>query len=230
VQHPPEAELALLALGEQEPSTVAHVELCRVCQREVAAFAATVATARSAGPEQLEPPPPSVWARVQEELGLAEPSVAPARATTSSWRRPRVAVAVLAAAAVAVLGVGLSGVLPGGDDGPGPVDGPSSPLRALGPVAASGEVVLAAGADGRSLHVDTRGLPRPDGLYEVWLVDLAAGRVVALGTLDDAGQAELSVPAGVDLSDYPEVDVSLEPDDGDPQHSGDSVLRGDLPA
>jgi anti-sigma-K factor RskA len=64
----------------------------------------------------------------------------------------------------------------------------------------------------------------------VWLVDLEAGRLVALGTLDDDGRAELAVPAGVDLSDYPEVDVSLEPDDGDPQHSGDSVLRGDLPA
>jgi hypothetical protein len=34
----------------------------------------------------------------------------------------------------------------------------------------------------------------------------------------------------VRLGDNPEVDVSLEPDDGDPAHSGDSVLRGQLPA
>ena len=36
------------------------------------------------------------------------------------------------------------------------------------------------------------------------------------------------VPAGVNLTDYPVVDVSLEPLDGNPAHSGTSVLRGTL--
>jgi hypothetical protein len=227
VQHPAEADLALLALGEHAPSVAAHVAGCPACRQEVAAFAATVATARSAGPDRLPPPPPSVWARVQDELGLADAAPAPV-APARTWRRPALSAAALATAAAVVVGLAVSGVLPG--TGERPVDGPSAPLLALGPVPASGEVVLAAGSGGRSLRVDTEGLPQPDGLYEVWLVDLEAGRLVALGTLDDDGRAELAVPAGVDLSDYPEVDVSLEPDDGDPQHSGDSVLRGDLPA
>jgi anti-sigma-K factor RskA len=90
--------------------------------------------------------------------------------------------------------------------------------------------VLAGGARTRSLVVDTTGLPPADGFYEVWLLDLEQGRMVALGALDDTGRGRLTVPEGVRLGDYPEVDVSLEPDDGDPAHSGDSVLRGPLPA
>ena len=223
MQHPGDEDLALLALGEHAPSVEAHVACCAACRQEVAAFAATVATARSAGPETLPVPPPSVWARVQDELGMSQPL--PSR----TWRRPLVAGAGLAAAAAAVVvGVGLSGALPGTGDRQ--VDGPPAALTSLGPVAASGEVVLSAGTEGRALRIVTEGLPRPDGLYEVWLVDLTAGRLVALGTLDDSGRAELTIPAGVDLADYPEVDISHEPDDGDPQHSGDSVLRGELPA
>ena len=104
-------------------------------------------------------------------------------------------------------------------------------LSALGPVQASGRVVLAGRGDERSLVVDTTGLPRAHGFYEVWLLDLdlGRGRMVPLGALDDTGHGRLTVPEGVRLRDYPEVDVSLEPDDGDPAHSGDSVLRGQLP-
>jgi hypothetical protein len=36
------------------------------------------------------------------------------------------------------------------------------------------------------------------------------------------------VPADVDLRDYVLVDVSQEPLDGNPAHSGDSIVRGQL--
>ena len=36
------------------------------------------------------------------------------------------------------------------------------------------------------------------------------------------------VPAGVDPARFPIVDVSEEPPDGQPTHSGISLLRGDL--
>ena len=107
---------------------------------------------------------------------------------------------------------------------------PVAELVALGRTSASGEVVLADGQGQRSLVVDTAGLPSADGFYEVWLLDPEQGRMVALGVLDDTGQGRLPVPDGVRVADYPAVDVSLEPDDGDPAHSGDSVLRGELPA
>ena len=227
MSHPSEDDLALLALGEPVDDVDAHVRSCAVCEREMLALASTVDTARRAELTDLPPPPPAVWQRIADELGLHEPAPA-SRPRRTPWRRPLLVggAALLAAAAVAV---GLL-VLPlGGGPSPATSARPSAPLTALGQAAATGRVVLADGAE-RSLVVDTSGLPEADGFYEVWLLDLDQGRMVALGALDDAGHGRLTVPDGVRLGDYPEVDVSLEPDDGDPAHSGDSVLRGRLPA
>jgi anti-sigma-K factor RskA len=227
VPHPSEDDLALLALGEPVDDVDAHVRACAVCEREVLALASTVDTARRADLTDLPAPPPAVWQRITDELGLQEPAPV-LRPRRSPWRRPQLgggaALLTAAAAAVSLL------VLPsGGDRAPGTPDRPSAPLSALGSVQATGRVVLAGGAE-RSLVVDTSGLPQADGFYEVWLLDLDQGRMVALGALDDTGRGRLTVPDGVRLGDYPAVDVSLEPDDGDPAHSGDSVLRGPLPA
>ncbi len=41
-------------------------------------------------------------------------------------------------------------------------------------------------------------------------------------------EGRLPIPASVDLDDYAVVDVSAEPLDGDPTHSGDSIVRGIL--
>lgn len=231
--HASDEDLALIALGERLPGVDAHVRACPTCAPELRALASTVDTARRAHLAALPPPPDAVWDRISSELGLVGPPavVVPleaGRVRRTPWRRPLLAGAgtLTAAAAAALVVVAVVGEDPAA---------PSSeqarvPLTALGAVDARGEVVLTDSADTRSLTVDTRGLPDADGFYEVWLVDLDAGRLVALGTLDEAGRGRLTVPDGVDLSDYPEVDISLEPHDGDPGHSGDSVLRGPLPA
>ena len=232
VQHPSEDDLTLLALSEPVLAVADHVRACPVCDGEVRALRATVATARRSDRLELGAPPPAVWQRIADELGIAaEPAVArpdevvvPLR--RSPWRRPLTAAAaalVVAAAATAVL-VGVRG------PGPATPGETKAPLVALGQTGASGEVVLVDGRGRRSLVVDTAGLPPADGFYEVWLLDLEHDRMVALGGLDDRGRGRLTVPDGVQVDDYPEVDVSLEPDDGDPAHSGDSVLRGELPA
>jgi hypothetical protein len=39
-----------------------------------------------------------------------------------------------------------------------------------------------------------------------------------------------TVPPGVSIEEYPVVDISLEPYDGDPGHSHESLLRGTLEA
>lgn len=232
MHHPTEDDLTLLALGEAVPDVAAHVRQCPACDGEVAALGATVETARRSDMLELAAPPEAVWQRIADELGLADDGVAarpddvvvPLRRTP--WRRPLLtAAAVLTAAAAATaLLVGVPGTAP---DTPGEV---RAPLVALGETPASGEVVLADSSRSRSLVVDTTGLPPADGFYEVWLLDLERGRMVALGVLDDSGRGRLTVPEGVRVGDYPEVDVSLEPDDGDPAHSGASVLRGALPA
>ena len=78
--------------------------------------------------------------------------------------------------------------------------------------------------------VDVSGLPSTDGYFEVWLLAPDASSMIALGTLGPDERAVLPLPAGVSLADYPVVDISAEPYDGNPAHSTDSVVRGTLPA
>lgn len=72
-------------------------------------------------------------------------------------------------------------------------------------------------------------LPEPPvgGYREVWLIDRDVQRLISLGVLT-SDEGRFTVPADVDLDDFPIVDVSDEPLDGDPAHSGDSIARGEL--
>jgi hypothetical protein len=218
-----------MALGEHVDHVHEHLHECPTCSSEVRALSAAASTARRADLSALAPPPPSVWDRIAGELGLEEPTVPDVAVTPlRPSRRRRVLTAAAGATAVAAAAaLFLTVGSPFGGTTSG--EGPSVPLQALGDTQATGRVVLAASPEQRSLLVDTVGLPRPDGYYEVWLLDVEDDRLVALGTLDESGRGWLDVPEGVEMSDYPYVDVSLEPDDGNPQHSGDSVLRADLP-
>lgn len=68
-----------------------------------------------------------------------------------------------------------------------------------------------------------------DGFKEVWLLAPDAQRMVSLGVM--AGdEAEFVLPENLDVGEFPVVDVSDEPVDGDPTHSGDSIVRGALEA
>jgi anti-sigma-K factor RskA len=225
--HPSEEDLALLALGESLPQVDEHVGSCPLCEHELVALESTVNAARGADLAALPPPPPSVWVRVSEELGLAEEPAGRGAAVAAlpargRWRRRALAAggALTAAAAGIALVTTLGGTEPAGG---------AATLEALGDVEARGTVQLARASDPPSLLVDTEGLPPPDGVYEVWLLDLDNDRIVTLGTLDETGRGWLSVPDDVVLEEFPVVDVSIEPDDGDPTHSGNSVLRGDVP-
>lgn len=68
--------------------------------------------------------------------------------------------------------------------------------------------------------------PAPGTYYEAWLLGPGTDQVQSLGTLEGTGG--FAVPRGLDLDDFPQVDVSVEPLDGDPAHSTKSVLRGQL--
>jgi hypothetical protein len=76
------------------------------------------------------------------------------------------------------------------------------------------------------LHLDTADLDPGDGFLEVWVIDPEVSQLVSLGPLRDDGIYDL--PAGLDPEAFPIVDISAEPLDGDPTHSGDSLLRGQL--
>ena len=71
--------------------------------------------------------------------------------------------------------------------------------------------------------------PQSKGIVENLVGYAKDDLMVPLGALDGSGSGWVTVPEGVRIADYPTVDVSEEPDDGDPGHSGASVLRGDVP-
>lgn len=83
-------------------------------------------------------------------------------------------------------------------------------------------------ADGeRVVELALPDLETPAGTHlEVWLLDPDGSDPLPLGVLASDGRH--TVAPGVDLSSRSVLDVSLEPDDGDPAHSGHSLLRGDL--
>ncbi|MDA0183083.1 anti-sigma factor [Solirubrobacter phytolaccae] len=150
--------------------------------------------------------------------GMPEPS-APRRARRLVLRP---AVAALCALALLAGGVGLGVLL---DRDPEP----STPL-ALAPVGgldptATGRVGV--GSDRVTVRVN--GLrPTGDGeFYELWLLG-EQQQLVGLGSfrVDKDGTATLRLPLPVDPGAFRYFDVSLEAGDGDPGHSGVSVLRG----
>lgn len=65
------------------------------------------------------------------------------------------------------------------------------------------------------------------GYQEVWLIAPDLSRLVSLGVMTSES-GTFSVPAGLDLGEYPIVDVSDEPVDGNPAHSSVSIVRGTL--
>jgi hypothetical protein len=248
VEHVDPDVLALVALGERPTAAdAAHLDRCRTCAAEVASLAAVVAVGRSVrADDALVPPAPAVWDRVRDELGLA-PDVRPGRASeasagpTSPQRAPGVplrrrAAPWAAAAAACGVVVGAAGGVwwAGLDRVDEPVDEAGviaqAPLEPLPGWTATGSARVEQDAAGdRTLVVTLEGAGTDDGYHEVWLIDRDVTRLVSLGVLTGS-QGRFTVPPDHDLTQFPVVDVSDEPLDGDPAHSGDSIIRGVLDA
>ena len=96
-----------------------------------------------------------------------------------------------------------------------------------GPAGAHGEVLVAGGGDRASLDVGGLEPSDPNRFYELWLLD-ANGEMVAVGAfrVGEDGRADVQLPLPLAPSRYQYFDVSLQEDNGDPAHSGVSVLRG----
>jgi len=139
---------------------------------------------------------------------------------------------VVAVAILVVLVVAVVGVLAARMDGDAGQVLAATRLEPLTDVPEAAAVVVDVGEtdtldvtfDGPSLPT----VPTVDGYYEVWLVDEDIEDMVSLGPL--RGDGIYRIPEGVDFHEFPVVDVSIEPDDGNSTHSGSSVLRGTLAA
>ena len=252
MQHCTPEQLALAALQESLPmADAAHLDRCDTCRAEVAALRRApdlLSVPQLAAPAASVPPPPRVWEAIAAATGVStsltnDPAVAPAPAAVPaapapseapggtvvpfrSRRRPL----LLAAAAVltgAVVGAGAVAVVQSGGD-----DGEAVDTVALDLLPdASGQADVVVRDDGsRVLEID---LDAPelegDSYYEVWVIDRSVQGMFPLGAVEPGTQT-VELPDGLDLAEYPLLDVSVEPLDGDPTHSGVSVARGDLDA
>ncbi|WP_129338977.1 anti-sigma factor [Cellulomonas endophytica] len=92
---------------------------------------------------------------------------------------------------------------------------------------ATGTATLARDDRARRLTVQVSAEPAGGDFREVWLIASDGSGLVSLGVLE-GDRGTFTVPDGLDLSVYDLVDVSDEPVDGDPAHSGDSIVRGPL--
>lgn len=231
-------DLPSLLTGELSPArereVADHLDACDPCRRELAVVARASAWLQDAvrldAAPELHPDAP-VPQTALPPLVLPKHSWSPVRRSrgTSSRRAPQRTRLLAAAASLIVLVAGVLGGVALGRAS----DTPPTSVVALSPVPGGvpvsdvvGKAELSA-SGGMDLTVD--GLPKPQGrdYYEVWLFDPPSGRMLAVGVLPPNGQGSYSLPARADHG-YTAVEISLEPDDGDPQHSKLSVLRGPL--
>lgn len=201
------------------------------------AGAASVAPASGPGaadvaaePAEAHPPAPGAGPRL---VALPPAGAPPSTAGTgphpgegvpvrrSGRPLPRTVGWVLAAAAVVVV-AGLAWLV-AGDDADPPVVA-TAQLDALVEEVQPTSATLVRSGDGLEVRLDAPALDVDGGFAEVWLLGADGTELVSLGPVRPDGSYR--VPDGVGVAQYPLVDVSREAVDGDPGHSGDSVLRG----
>jgi anti-sigma-K factor RskA len=258
VRHCDPDQLALAALSEPLPDDdAAHLAGCPQCQAEVDSLrrAVDVLSVPSLGsPAPAVPPPPRVWDAIAASTGVAvaprvhaaapEPGGVPGVPPAPVGAGPDVPVDLpsrrrrggsrpsrrwLAVAAALLVGAGIGGgvaALARDPDSGGAVVAETA-LDPLSGNDASGSATVRAEGGSRVLAVDLQAPALEDAYYEVWLMESNAQLMVPVGVLH-AGDTVLPLPDGLDLRAYPLVDVSVEPLDGVPTHSGLSVARGQL--
>jgi anti-sigma-K factor RskA len=190
----------------------------QVADAQVADAPTAIAAQRHVPPRRSRTPGPA---------SPASPAARPARARRRSWW-PIVAVAAVVGLFAGVgIGVALGGI---GARTDATTVLASAELDAFPGWDAVGTATVEEDSAGERTVVVDLAAQVPEGeVREVWLIRSDASGLVSLGLMD-GDSARLAVPADIDLDEYPLVDVSAEPIDGDPAHSGDSIVRGELSA
>jgi hypothetical protein len=242
VEHCTPEQLALAALREPLPTDDAtHFAGCDRCRAEVASLRRGVdllAVPEFAAPGASVPPPPRVWEAVAAATGVSAavvseapaapdgPPLTPAAANVRPFRPRRGRLLLAAAAAVVVVGAAAAGVIAvNRDDG---VTLASTTLAPMASARASGTATVVKEDDGsRWLRIRLDAPAAKGDYYEAWLADRSAVGMVSMGSVQP-GTTSLPVPAALDLAKFPTVEISVEPLDGQPAHSGVSLVRGEL--
>jgi len=220
--HPDDERLAALALGEPiDPADVEHVEHCEHCEAVVDELHDTLGLVQAS--EVLTSPPDSVWTAITDELRVPDQL-----ALRRERRRPQLG--WMAAAAAAGVIVGLAGTQVYGS-----LTAPSETIVAQARMdtldtlqtGGSADLVTTDGEVRLRLQVDP--LDAGTGFLEVWLINNDLKRMVSVGMLPNGvTQEDFRVTQGWIDQGFVIVDISREEFDDQPQHSGDSLLRGTL--
>lgn len=205
-------------VGAEDPAEAAEL---RAAQR-IGGIARSIETEVPVDPSSLFEETPAVglgsFSDIAEALGDELEGTETSNVISMRRRFPARAWMPSAAAAGIALLAGAFFFLGGADDDSfaGITLDPVREGRATAELRGSGEDLR--------LHVDVEGLAAEDGYLELWLIDADVTQLISLGPLQEDGVYRL--PAGLDPADFPVVDVSVEPFDGDPTHSGQTVFRG----
>ena len=220
--------IALIALGEgATPVDNEHIAQCSRCQSELDEFRSVVASARSiTDADRPVVPPVSVWQGIEQAIVADTTSVNPMVPTHK--KRGAGWYALAASVGVVIGGLATFVAMQSTTSTQAPSVIAQASLEPLRDVEQPAQAVVQQ-VDGKDvLVVQASGLPATDGYYEVWLLAPDAQSMVSVGMLDSSEEGTFPLPAGLDLNQFPVVDVSLEHFDGDTSHSADSILRGQL--
>jgi anti-sigma-K factor RskA len=171
----------------------------------------------------LDAPPPMLWASIATEMGHPATTPNPLERGRSSRSRMW-----MPAAAAVLVGVVLAGGWSVSRVGKGDVVATAvlanEGLSPLG-VKSTGTAKVVHRGKATVLRLSLRQLPQqPSSYTEVWLIDTKVKGMISLGPFH--GDGDYTIPRGVDPALFPVVDVSIEPTDGNPTHSGVSIVRG----
>lgn len=217
------------ALGALSPEELALLEDAAAddpwLARELEADRATVAVLEARLPR--EAPSEDLLERIMAEVerleaaetagvaSAARPSE-PARRWLGGLRLPRIAIAAGAAAAAVVVGLAVLG-----EENLGEPDAVAAIAGAPAFPAVAGEAEL---FDGGTLRVRLASAPPPPAghHYEVWVL---RNGVEAMDSVGEVSVGEHEFRLAVDGT-FAAIDISVEPDDGNPDHSGVSLAGG----
>ena len=227
----PHADVAGFVLGVLDPSESRdfsdHLSACPACRQEISELAPLRVLLDQGMPAPVLPAglAERTFAAI-EEAAAAPDSGRPEHAQRS--RRPRrAALAVAAVAAVAAAATGV--VLATSDD-----DGRREvALLAAGGGNGEGVARLERGVAGVDVELSVTGLPvaPPGSYYECWSVGksdtLSSPARVTAGTftVSATGTTTVRMTTAADHTQFPGIEVTLEPDDGDPSRTGPVVLH-----
>ncbi|MGW8885901.1 anti-sigma factor [Streptomyces sp. NPDC055749] len=239
MKHTDEKTLAMMALGEEiDSSAAAHLHECVACRHDFDTLRRVVTAMHTApGDSELLTPPDDMWDSIATDLRLPDQPVPSPRPSgfvpvdgpgPRVWRRVgRSAVALAACAALlgAVAGSAITWWVTHADASATQPVADGKRLESLR-ASSAGYANLTDQSGRRSLQITVKGLPSNSGYFEVWLMDNSHTKLVSMGVLGPDGRAILPVPDNIDLREYSVVDVSVQPYNGKPDHSGNSIVRG----